>query len=163
MNPLHSPINRKKIMPVRQLFLFIFAMVSLVSCLNNEVKSDAGKSAADAQKAMADSANFTTIQWIDSIKNFGKIPEGPKLDIVYRFKNTGNKPLVIADVRPGCGCTVADKPTKPIMPGNEGEIKAQFESQGHPGMNNKSITVQTNTKPVQSFQLFFNVEVVKKS
>ena len=148
-------------MRVKQLVPFFFASVLLVSCLNNDVKTNTGKAGEDAKKAMSDSANFTTIQWIDSIKNFGKIPEGPKLDIVYRFKNTGNKPLVIADVRPGCGCTVADKPTKPIMPGGEGEIKAQFESQGHPGMNNKSITVQANTKPIQSFQLYFNVEVVK--
>ena len=148
-------------MRVKQLVPFFFALVLLVSCLNNDVKTNTGKAGEDAKKAMSDSANFTTIQWIDSIKNFGKIPEGPKLDIVYRFKNTGNKPLVIADVRPGCGCTVADKPTKPIMPGGEGEIKAQFETQGHPGMNNKSITVQANTKPIQSFQLFFIVEVVK--
>lgn len=148
---------------MRQLVLLIFVVVALVSCINNDVKSGGNKAGADAQKALTDTANFTTIQWIDSIKNFGKIQEGPKLDIIYRFKNTGDKPLIIADVKPGCGCTVADKPTKPIMPGQEGEIKAQFESNGHPGMNNKSITVQANTKPIQSFVLFFNVEVEKKS
>ena len=161
MNTLHSPKLFRNL-PMKHLFILFFAAASLSSCLNNDTKADDPKVKAEAEKALKDSANFTTIEWIDSIKTFGKIQEGPKLDILYRFKNTGNKPLIIASVRPGCGCTVAEKPSKPVMPGQEGEIKAQFESQGHPGMNNKSITVQANTKPVQSFELKFSVEVEKK-
>ncbi|MES2773293.1 MAG: DUF1573 domain-containing protein [Bacteroidota bacterium] len=149
-------------MSIRPFFVLLFVAATLVSCINNDVKAGDKTANAEAEKAMSDSANFTTIQWIDSVKNYGKIQEGPKLDILYRFKNTGNKPLIIAAVKPGCGCTVADKPTKPIMPGEEGEIKAQFESKGHPGMNNKSITVQANTKPIQSFELRFSVDVEKK-
>jgi hypothetical protein len=127
------------------------------SCINNDQQD------VNMAKVASDSANFTTIQWIDSIKNFDKIVEGQKLEVVYHFKNTGNKPLVITDVVPGCGCTVADKPAEPIMPGKEGEIKAAFDSQGKAGQQQKYITVKANTKPVQSFSLQFMVEVEKKS
>lgn len=127
------------------------------SCINNE------QTTAQLTKASSDSVNFTTIQWIDSSMNYGKITEGQKLAVVYRFKNTGDKPLIITDVHPGCGCTVADKPTEPIMPGREGKITAEYDSQGHPGEQHKNINVTANTKPNQSFNLVFAVEVEKKS
>ena len=149
-------------MSLRHLFTFVVAATALASCIGNDGKVANNKPNPETQQAFTDSANFTTIEWIDSVKNFGKMLEGPNLDIVFRFKNTGNKPLIISDVRPGCGCTVAEKPTKPIMPGNEGEIKAQFESRGRVGVNNKNITVMANTKPLQSFELKFSVEVEKK-
>ena len=127
------------------------------ACINND------QTTAQLTKAAGDSANFTTIQWIDSSMNYGKITEGQKLAVIYRFKNTGEKPLIITDVRPGCGCTVADKPTEPIMPGKEGKINAEYDSQGHPGLQSKKITVFANTKPSKTFDLTFSVEVEKKS
>lgn len=140
-----------------RLLIATFTLLSFTACISNDTPD------VSMIKAAGDSANFTTIQWMDSIKNFDKITEGQKLEVVYRFKNTGNKPLVITDVRPGCGCTVADKPAEPIMPGKEGEIKAAFDSKDKAGQQHKNITVQANTKPVQSFNLQFNVEVEKKS
>jgi hypothetical protein len=139
--------------------LLIVAGMSLLlgSCINND------QTAAQLTKAVGDSANFTTIQWMDSAVNYGKITEGQKLAVVYRFKNTGDKPLIITDVRPGCGCTVADKPTEPIMPGREGKITAEYDSQGqHVGEQHKKVLVTANTKPQQSFDLSFSVEVEAK-
>lgn len=103
----------------------------------------------------------TTIQWIDSVKNVGTINEGQVVDIVFRFKNTGTKQLVIRDVKASCGCTVAERPEAPIAPGKEGEIKATFNSQGRLGMNNKTLTVMANTPGDETHQLGFTVEVVK--
>ncbi|MEO7309179.1 MAG: DUF1573 domain-containing protein [Chitinophagaceae bacterium] len=153
-------------MSLRPFFFVAFFSSVLVSCINNDVKTKPTAAdsaiAAENAKAMDDTANYTTIEWIDSVRDFGKVQEGPKLDILFRFKNTGTKPLVIADVHPGCGCTVAEKPTHPIMPGQAGEIKGQFETNGHTGVNNKSITVRANTKPEPSFNLKFSVQVEKK-
>jgi len=109
-----------------------------------------------------DTANFTTIQWIDSVKDYGKIAEGQKLEVLYRFKNTGDKPLVIESVRPSCGCTVANPPKEPIAPGAEGEIRGSFDSNGKSGMQQKTIYVAANTKGVQSHELKFSVDVEKK-
>lgn len=113
--------------------------------------------------AMRDTARFTTIQWLDSSRDYGKIPEGQKLDVAFRFKNTGSTPLVIGRVQPSCGCTVADPPREPIAPGAEGIIKASFNSDGRVGINHKSLLVTTNTRGSQSFALQFVVEVLKKS
>ncbi|MBL7698016.1 MAG: DUF1573 domain-containing protein [Chitinophagaceae bacterium] len=107
------------------------------------------------------SKELTTIEWIDSVRNFGNISEGQKLSVSFRFKNTGNKPLVIQSVHPACGCTVADYPKEPIAPGQEGEITGEFNSEGREGQNHKEITVRTNTA-AHSHNLVFDVNVVAK-
>lgn len=101
---------------------------------------------------------LTTVRWIDSARNFGSIIEGQKLAISFRFKNTGDKPLVIESVHPACGCTVADYPKQPLKPGEEGEITGEFNSEGREGQQHKEITVATNT-PGRTQNLVFEVVV----
>lgn len=105
-----------------------------------------------------DSSQFTTIEWKETSINFGKINEGQKLEVVFHFKNTGNKPLVITKVVPGCGCTVAEKPTEPIPPGKEGIIKGAFDSNGRVGTQHKTIEVGTNTMGNQNHQLVLKLK-----
>ncbi len=39
-----------------------------------------------------DSSLFTKITWLDSTsRDFGTIPEGQKLEVAYRFLNSGDK------------------------------------------------------------------------
>jgi hypothetical protein len=122
-----------------------------------------GKQQIAMDAALKDSANFTTIRWLDSTnKNFGKIEEGQKLEVTFRFINSGNKPLVISRVQPSCGCTVAEQPTEPIAPGGEGMIKAVFDSEHHTGTNHKTLFIFANTKVTQSNEVRFAVEVEKK-
>jgi hypothetical protein len=114
--------------------------------------------------ALADTARYTNIQWLDSAsRNYGTIPEGQKLDVAFRFRNSGSTPLVIGQVRPSCGCTIAEQPKEPIAPGGEGQIRAVFNSQGHSGVNHKTLFVTANTKGTQNYSLQFVVQVEKKS
>ncbi|MEO5563769.1 MAG: DUF1573 domain-containing protein, partial [Chitinophagaceae bacterium] len=82
--------------------------------------------------------------------------------VSYRFKNSGNKSLVIEDVAAGCGCTVPEKPEQAFAPGEEGVIRAKFDSKGRVGTNNKFVTVTANTSPSKQQVLKFNVEVTPK-
>jgi Protein of unknown function (DUF1573) len=150
---------------------FVLAIVAFmaISCKNADTQKKV-LSAADIQKrdsmlnvAISDTINYTTIQWLDSMQNFKKINEGQKLEINFHFRNTGTKPLVIANVRPGCGCTVAEKPEAPIAPGKEGVIKSTFDSEGKPGPVRKSIYVSANTKFTQTHEMVFEGEVIPKA
>lgn len=111
--------------------------------------------------APAAAGALTRIEWIDSAKNMGKINEGQKLQIAFRFKNAGDKPLVIQAVRPGCGCTVADYPKEPIAPGKEAVITGSFDSQGREGLQHKEIYVSANTEGTTEHKISFDVEVAK--
>ncbi len=136
--------------------LIIMISVGMISCGGNGGN-------ADIKAALADSANFTTIEWLDSVtRNYGTIAEGEKLNVSFRFRNTGTSPLVIGRVTPSCGCTVAEQPQKPIAPGQEGEIRATFNSQDRVGINHKTLSVNANTKSVQNYALKFIVQVDKK-
>ena len=114
--------------------------------------------------AMTDTARYTNIQWLDSAsRNYGTIAEGQQLNVSFRFRNTGATPLVIGQIRPSCGCTIAEQPKAPIAPGAEGQIRAVFNSQGRSGVNHKTLFVTANTRGTQNYSLQFVVEVEKKS
>jgi hypothetical protein len=135
----------------------------LVTSCGNSVGSNGQAAGADVKAALVDTAHFTTVEWLDSLsRNYGTIVEGQKLNVSYRFRNIGTNPLVIGQVRPSCGCTIAEQPQKPIAPGEEGEIKAIFNSEHHTGVNHKTLFVNANTKGVQNYSLQFVVQVDKK-
>jgi hypothetical protein len=138
--------------------------ITIASCQGGASKdAQANSSQAGTIPEPVDSSKFTTIEWIEQSKDYGKITEGQKLEVSFRFKNTGNKPLVIESVHPSCGCTVADPPKEPIAPGNEGEIKGSFDSNGKEGEQHKTLVVTANTKGGQNHDLVFTVTVQKKS
>jgi Protein of unknown function (DUF1573) len=101
------------------------------------------------QKKVQDEAmkSTTTVQLIDSVYNFGTITAGEKVEFSYRFKNTGTNPLVIFEAHASCGCTVPEKPEKPILPGETGFLKVVFNSSGKKGHNEKEINVSSNVTP----------------
>jgi hypothetical protein len=145
-------------------FVLLLALASCQENDNSKTDKAANTSLSNRTDATAkDSSQYTTIEWMETSKNFGKVTEGQKVEVAFHFKNTGNKPLVIERVQPGCGCTVAETPKEPIQPGKEGVIKGAFDSNGRVGMQHKSIYVETNTKDKQSHELVFELEVVKKS
>ncbi len=145
-------------------YLFIFILSgSLWACSNADQGTSPINQDSLKRAALNDSANFTSIQWIDStFQDLGKVNEGQVVDISWRLKNSGSKPLIIANVMPGCGCTVAEKPTEPIAPGQEGLIKAKFDSRNQSeGEHRKSITVIANTQE-NPYYLNFKVNVAKQ-
>ena len=148
---------------MRRIITFFLLPVLLAGCGGGDQKSP-GISAGSAQfMAMSDSARFTTVEWLDSVKDYGRITEGQKLDVAFRFRNTGKTPLVIGGVQPSCGCTIAQQPVDPIAPGAEGQIKASFNSDNRVGVNHKTLIVTANTKGTQRFVLQFAVDVQKKA
>lgn len=79
--------------------------------------------------------------------DFGTIAEGEKVSYTYKIKNTGQAPLIIQNAQPSCGCTVPSWTKEPIPVGGTGFVTAEFDSQGKPGIQNKTITVTSNTWP----------------
>lgn len=94
-------------------------------------------------------AQFTgpAISFDDLNHNFGNIKEdGGIVEHTFNFKNAGDQPLIINQVRSSCGCTVPDWSKEPIPPGESGSIKVSFNPKNRPGAFRKSITVQSNAK-----------------
>lgn len=90
----------------------------------------------------------TTIEFEEDVFNFGEMSQGEKVSYEFKFKNSGDNPLLILSVKPSCGCTVSeDWPDYPIGPGETGVIPVEFSSEGKSGHQSKSITLVANTDP----------------
>lgn len=76
--------------------------------------------------------------------DFGKVPEGNKVEYTFKFENKGTQALVIKDVKTSCGCTAAVVSNSTIKPGEAGSIKVDFDTKSRQGRNSKSITVISN-------------------
>ncbi len=115
----------------------------------------------EREKMLKDSANFTTIEWLDStFIDLGQVKKGQVVEVPFHFRNAGSKNLVIGKVQPGCGCTVADTPKEPFAPGKEGVIKASFDSKGqNEGEHLKTVIVTANTLPSNTHELHFKVNI----
>jgi len=129
---------------LKKYILLLLVSVSMISCDNRRKDKIADDASTQTALALKDS---TTVQIIDSSYNFGKVTDGEKVEYSYRFKNTGTKPLVIVDASASCGCTVPQKPEKPILPGDIGFIKIVFDSKGRVGNAHKTINVISNANP----------------
>ncbi|WP_286491945.1 DUF1573 domain-containing protein [Empedobacter brevis] len=59
----------------------------------------------------------------DNTIDYGLVIKGEDDGIrVFKFKNTGNQPLIIKNVKSTCGCLVPSQPTEPILPGKRSKI-----------------------------------------
>lgn len=140
----------------KRLYLIAVCAIVIASCSDNSAAENDNAATAGGE---AKTKQMTTMQWIDSVQNYGNIKEGQKLAISFRFKNSGSKPLIIESVAPSCGCTVADYPKEPIAPGAEGEITGEFDSNGREGLQHKEITVKANTPDIAN-NVYFEVNVI---
>lgn len=99
-----------------------------------------------ATAAPASNQPLTTLALSESNFDFGKVKKGDKVEHVYEVTNTGTNPLVISEVKPGCGCTVPDFTKEPIMPGKKGKITLHFDSSSFDGNVNKYADVFANVE-----------------
>ncbi len=76
--------------------------------------------------------------------SFGNVKEGEIVGCYFEVANTGNYPLVINKVKPGCGCTAVKYTQKPILPGKVGEVEVRFNSKGFKGKQYKVVQVYAN-------------------
>lgn len=141
-----------------RIFVLLFLSIAIfTACQNTEVKK---QPTVKRNKELEDTSKFTTIKWIDSLKEIGTVLAGKTTEVKFRFQNTGDKPLIVVEAKPGCGCTVADYPEEPILPGKQGVITANYKvpADGH-GEFRKNLRVTTNTKGSTDTYIFFSGKI----
>ena len=83
------------------------------------------------------------IEFETTVIDYGTIEKGADGVRVFKFKNTGNAPLVVTSVKSSCGCTVPKKPEAPVLPGETGEIEVKYDTKRVNPIR-KTITVTSN-------------------
>jgi len=88
-------------------------------------------------------ASAQTISFDKTTFDYGNVKAGSDGHRFFTVKNTGNKPLIISEVKPSCGCTTPEWSKDPILPGKTAQIKVGYNT-GIKGAFNKLIEVYSN-------------------
>lgn len=97
------------------------------------------------------------IEFVATTIDYGTIEKGADGVRVFKFKNTGDAPLIVSKVKSSCGCTVPKKPEGPIMPGMTGEIEVKYDTKRVMPIR-KTITVTSNAEtPTVALKIKGNV------
>ena len=83
------------------------------------------------------------ISFEKTVIDYGTVNKGDNGVREFVFKNSGNAPLIISNVKSTCGCTIPKKPEKPILPGESDKIQVKYDTK-RVGFIRKSITVTSN-------------------
>lgn len=103
--------------------------------------------------AMAQAQKTAKFEFVTETIDYGVIQKGSDGLRVFEFKNVGDAPLIIEDVKSSCGCTVPKKPEEPVMPGETGKIEVKYNTK-NPGYIRKTVTVYSNTdEPVKALKI----------
>ncbi len=106
--------------------------VLLFSCSNNDTISVGNK---------------TTIQ-VEEVIEKGDVMWGEDVKATIKVKNTGDYPLILAEIKGSCSFTVAEYPKDPIAPGKEVEIHAVVNTDKvTAGPLVKDVRIVANTDP----------------
>ena len=127
---------------------FVLAIVALfvLGCSQSASKKVKQENVAEAAAKQEANGDLPVMTFDRTEHDFGTINEGDVVETSFAFTNTGNSDLMILDARGSCGCTVPEYPKNtPIAPGATGEILVSFDSSNKPGMQQKTVTLSTNT------------------
>ena len=100
-----------------------------------------------AQEDIVINYNAPEIVFEENVIDLGEFMQydDPSSRCEFLFTNTGKEPLIISKAKGSCGCTVPEWPKEPIMPGENGVIKVNYDEK-RVGSFNKSVTITSNAK-----------------
>lgn len=134
-----------------QVITLIFACVVLgCSPQNKEEINGSIVHIPASASGMDDKTRMPKMEFERTRHDFGKLIQGEKVSYTFMFKNTGKAALVLSAVVPSCSCTVAQFTKTPVMPGEEGTVTVNFNTETKKGIVNSSVVIQANTYPSET-------------
>ena len=126
--------------------LSTLCLIAFTSCKDNAAKKIEEGNVEAAAVRDASASKFPIIEFDKKEHDFGEIEAKTPVETIFKYKNTGDGPLVITDIKSSCGCTVPqDWSREPLAPGAEGQFTVKFNGSGTNKIT-KTITVTANTE-----------------
>lgn len=126
--------------------LSAMCLIAFTSCKENAAKKIDETNIAAAAERDAVASKFPVIEFDKKEHDFGEIEAKTPVETTFNYKNTGEAPLVITDIKSSCGCTVPqDWSRAPLLPGESGKFSVKFNGSGSNKVS-KTITVTANTE-----------------
>lgn len=126
--------------------LSTLCLLAFTSCKENAAKKIDEKNIAAAAERDASASKFPVIEFDKTVHDFGEIEKSKSVSTVFKYKNTGDGPLVVTNIGTSCGCTVPqDWSREPLAPGESGQFTVKYNGSGS-GAVTKQLTLTTNTE-----------------
>jgi len=87
------------------------------------------------------------------IFEFGSKNNAESVKHTFTVKNEGEGVLNISNVKPACGCTIANISSKILKPGESATIDANLSLKGRRGLQTKTITVNSDDPTTPAYRL----------
>jgi hypothetical protein len=101
-------------------------------------------------------ANAQKLEFDELVHDFGVVKEeAGSITHAFKFTNAGDKPLVITNVNPTCGCTTSGWTKQPVKPGETGEVLATYRTSAGPF--DKTLVVTASGLPPVTLHIKGNV------
>lgn len=114
------------------LFLFSILFLQFFSCTDDNI---------------AEIGEYTEVEFNEVI-DMGTVVKGEIIKTTIELKNIGDYPLVIANVKPSCSCTVPDYDQEPVPPGSRASVSAEINTDRiGTGQLTKTVNITANTRP----------------
>ncbi len=69
------------------------------------------------------------VEWLGEMTvDLGDLERGKDHVHTFRFRNLTDAPLLVENVRAGCGCTATDWENEPVAPGEVGSINVTYDA-----------------------------------
>ncbi|MGV3630864.1 MAG: DUF1573 domain-containing protein [Bacteroidota bacterium] len=113
-------------------FVFLSTLFIFVSCSNSSTVEIGQRTSMD----------------VKPVFDAGKVLHGEEINAQFVVTNTGDYPLVIAEIKGSCSCTVVEQPKEPIAPGGTYTVKATVRTDNaSTGKLAKEVRIVANTEP----------------
>lgn len=97
----------------------------------------------NAKKLAMNTSNAGIFKFKTEVIDYGTIAQNSDGNRTFTFKNEGNTPIIITKIKSSCGCTIASKPSKPVMPNETAQINVKYATK-RIGSFSKTITISSN-------------------
>ncbi len=134
---------------MKNIFLTLSVILfTFISCGDNPYSKD-GKvdpnATTTANATTAAEQPKTEMSFDRVLHDFGSINNGERQETTFTYTNTGDKPLIVTDIKSTCGCTVPKNWNKsPLAPGESSTFTVNFDGKGANKVS-KTINVFANT------------------
>ena len=124
----------------------VLSLVAFTSCKEDASKKINSANVVEAAERDANSGKFPIMEFEHTSYDFGEIQANQNVETVFRYKNVGDAPLVITDIKSSCGCTVPeDWSRQPLAKGESGHFTVKFNGSGANKVT-KTVTITANTE-----------------
>jgi hypothetical protein len=120
---------------MKKLIIFLFLGVLATSSMNAQWGNNSNGTLS--------SGDGGDVKWEQKIIDIGDVKQYHPEEVVYKFTNTGGKPILITGAKGSCGCTDIIYSKKPVLPGKSAEILVNFDAETA-GVFNKTVTLTMN-------------------